>query len=142
MAMTRNNWRTLEEVNWWINDSLTPVSDMVHWGVVEHWDLPTDGKGDCEDFALLKRKILLNYGWPIEALLITVVRDLKGDGHAVLTVSTTMGDFVLDNRRSSILYWFQTGYTFVKRQSQSDLLVWERLDGNSKPAAVAAAEAK
>ncbi len=47
-----------------------------------------DGYGDCEDYALLKRKMLMQAGWPREALLMTVVRDKKGEGHAVLTVKT------------------------------------------------------
>ena len=37
-------------------------------------------------------------GWPRQALLITVVRDKKGDGHAVLTVKTDKGEFILDNQ--------------------------------------------
>jgi predicted transglutaminase-like cysteine proteinase len=39
---------------------------------------------DCEDYVLLKRRMLMQAGWPREALLVTVVRDKKGDGHAVL----------------------------------------------------------
>jgi len=48
--------------------------------------LATDGHGDCEDYALLKRKLLLQAARPRPALLITVARDRNGDGHAVLTV--------------------------------------------------------
>ena len=64
--------------------------------------------------------MLMQAGWPREALLITVVRDKKGDGHAVLTVKTNRGEFVLDNQVGEILPWNKTGYRFVKRQSQSD----------------------
>ncbi len=71
---------------------------MEHWGVVERWSYPDDGKGDCEDYVLLKRRMLMQAGWPREALLITVVRDKKGEGHAVLTVKTDKGDFILDNQ--------------------------------------------
>ncbi len=78
------------------------------------------GKGDCEDYVLLKRRMLMQAGWPREALLITVVRDKKGDGHAVLTVKTDKGDFILDNQAENVLLWSETGYRFVKRQSQSD----------------------
>ena len=52
--------------------------------------------------------------------LITVVRDKKGDGHAVLTVKTDKGEFILDNQNEDVLLWSETGYRFVKRQSQSD----------------------
>ena len=62
--------------------------------------------------------MLMQAGWPREALLITVVRDKKGDGHAVLTVKTDRGEFVLDNQEPQVLPWNKTGYRFVKRQSQ------------------------
>jgi hypothetical protein len=41
---------------------------MEHWGVIEQWDYPADGKGDCEDYALFKRKILVDEGFPRQAL--------------------------------------------------------------------------
>ena len=63
--------------------------------------------------------MLIESGWPREALLITVVRDKKGDGHAVLTVKTDKGEFILDNQNEDILPWSETGYRFVKRQSQA-----------------------
>ena len=85
-------------VNNWVNDTIKPMTDMEHWGVVERWYYPDDGYGDCEDYVLLKRRMLMQAGWPREALLITVVRDKKGDGHAVLTVKTDKGEFVLDNQ--------------------------------------------
>src|SRR5262249_19711004 len=58
------------------------------------------------------------------ALLITVVRDEQGDGHAVLTVKTDKGEFILDNQNEDVLLWSETGYRFVKRQSQDDPNVW------------------
>jgi predicted transglutaminase-like cysteine proteinase len=48
--------------------------------------------------------------------------------HAVLTVTTDRGDYVLDNQTEDILLWSKTGYRFVKRQSQSNLNVWVSLD--------------
>ena len=53
--------------------------------------------GDCEDYVLLKRKMLMQAGWPRQALLITVVRDEQGDGHAVLTVKTDKGDIACEH---------------------------------------------
>ncbi len=32
---------------------------MDHWGVIEKWSYPEDGYGDCEDYALLKRRMLM-----------------------------------------------------------------------------------
>ena len=127
-------------VNKWVNETVKPMTDMDHWGTIEKWSLPTDGYGDCEDYVLLKRKMLIDAGWPREALLITVVRDKKGEGHAVLTVKSDKGEFVLDNQNESVLAWTETGYRFVKRQSQSDPNVWVSL-GDNRPA-VATASAR
>ena len=63
-------------------------------------------------------------GWPRQALLITVVTDQKGSGHAVLTVTTDRGDYILDNQAEDVLLWSRTGLTFFKRQSPSDPNVW------------------
>ena len=89
---------------------------------------PDDGYGDCEDYVLLKRRILMESGWPREALLVTVVLKDKNEGHAVLTVTTDKGDYVLDNLNKNILLWSATGYRFVKRQSQANPNVWVSLD--------------
>ena len=133
VVLSPKAWKDLVRVNKWVNDTIKPVTDLEHWGVVEKWSYPDDGKGDCEDYVLLKRRMLIQAGWPREALLITVVRDKKGEGHAVLTVKTDKGDFILDNQEEQILAWFDTGYRFVKRQSQSDPNVWVAL-GDPRPA--------
>ena len=117
-------WKDLERVNLFVNTHVKPMTDMEHWGVVERWNYPDDGYGDCEDYALQKRKLLMQAGWPREALLITVVRNKHADGHAILTVTTDRGEFILDNQNDRILLWSDTGYRFVKRQSQSDPNVW------------------
>jgi predicted transglutaminase-like cysteine proteinase len=117
----------LVRVNNWVNEQIKPLTDMEHWGVVERWNYPTDGYGDCEDYVLAKRQMLIKAGWPREALLITVVRDKKGDGHAVLTVKTDKGEYVLDNQENEVLLWSKTGYRFVKRQSQSNPNTWVSL---------------
>ena len=127
IVMSQAAWRDLNKVNHWVNENVKPMTDMDHWGVIEKWSLPTDGYGDCEDYVLLKRKMLTQAGWPREALLITVVRDKKGEGHAVLTVKTDKGEYILDNQETEILPWTQTGYRFVKRQSQSDPNTWVSL---------------
>ena len=137
IVMSQTAWRDLVRVNKWVNETIKPITDMDHWGVIEKWSLPTDGYGDCEDYVLLKRKMLIDAGWPREALLITVVRDKKGEGHAVLTVKSDKGEFVLDNQNENVLAWTETGYRFVKRQSQSDPNVWVSL-GDSRPAVATA----
>jgi predicted transglutaminase-like cysteine proteinase len=138
VVLSSKAWKDLVHVNSWVNESIKPVTDLEHWGVVERWSYPDDGKGDCEDYVLLKRRMLMQAGWPREALLITVVRDHKGEGHAVLTVKTDKGDFILDNQAQDVLLWSETGYRFVKRQSQTNPNVWVAL-GDPRPAISTAA---
>jgi predicted transglutaminase-like cysteine proteinase len=133
VVLTPKAWKDLAQINKWVNESVRPMTDMAHWGVVERWNYPDDGYGDCEDYVLLKRKMLLQAAWPRQALLITVVRDRNGDGHAVLTVKTDKGEFILDNQNPEILLWSETGYHFVKRQSQTDPNAWVGL-GDPRPA--------
>jgi predicted transglutaminase-like cysteine proteinase len=138
VALTTKAWKDLTRINRWVNDTIKPITDLEHWGVVERWNYPDDGYGDCEDYVLLKRRMLMQAGWPRQALLITVVRDKRRDGHAVLTVKTDKGELILDNQNEDILPWSETGYRFVKRQSQSDPNVWLAL-GDPRPAAATAA---
>ncbi|MBI5113273.1 MAG: transglutaminase-like cysteine peptidase [Rhodovulum sp.] len=138
VVLSPRAWRDLVRVNRWVNETIKPLTDLDHWGAVEKWSYPDDGYGDCEDYVLLKRRMLISAGWPREALLITVVRDRKDEGHAVLTVKTDRGEFVLDNQVDEILGWTETGYRFVKRQSQSDPNLWVSL-GDGRPAVSTAA---
>ena len=90
--------------------------------------MPTDGKGDCEDYALLKRHMLMQRGWPSGALLITVVMDENREGHAVLTARMQAGDLILDNRSKEIRLWTKTPYEFVMRQSSRNPQMWVYLE--------------
>jgi predicted transglutaminase-like cysteine proteinase len=91
-----------------VNASVREADDREVFGVIERWDYPNLGAGDCEDFALQKRKELMEAGIPRQALLMTVVTDENGAGHAVLTLRSNRGDFVLDNRTDKILGWQST----------------------------------
>ncbi len=125
---TAEQFETLTEVNLGVNRSIEPVTDMELYGVSDYWTMPRNGKGDCEDYALLKRHLLIQAGWPPSALLITVVRDEKMEGHAVLTARTSKGDFILDNKTDDIKLWNRTSYRFVMRQSYLDPRAWVALD--------------
>jgi len=128
----KNAYLELERVNRHVNESIRPMTDLEQYGVIEKWTYPESGYGDCEDYVLLKRRILMQLGWPRSALLITVVRDKKGDGHSVLTVRTNRGEFILDNQVDEILPWAETGYRYTKRQSQHDPNLWVSL-GDPRP---------
>ncbi len=128
----------LDDVNRAINTAIKPQTDLEIYGVNEYWTLPRVA-GDCEDYALLKRQLLMQRGWPSSALLMTVVRDERGEGHAVLTARTAQGDYILDNKTESVKIWHQTPYEFVMRQSYLNPKVWVALETGDqvRPAALA-----
>jgi predicted transglutaminase-like cysteine proteinase len=132
VVLSNKAWIDLTRTNKWVNDNVKPMTDLEHYGVVEKWAYPDDGYGDCEDYVLLKRRMLMEAGWPRAALLITVVREKNGNGHAVLTVKTDKGEFILDNQEERILLWSETSYRYVKRQSQTDPNRWVAL-GDPRP---------
>lgn len=128
----------LDAINRSVNRAIKPLTDQEIYGVTEYWTLPTSA-GDCEDYALLKRNMLIRRGWPASALLMTVVRDERGEGHAVLTARTAQGDYVLDNKTDAVKIWYKTPYEFVMRQSYLNPRVWVALEPGdaSRPAALA-----
>ncbi|MFB9950784.1 transglutaminase-like cysteine peptidase [Rhizobium puerariae] len=131
MALTEDRWQALLDINYTVNSSITPMTDQEIYGVEERWAYPRT-VGDCEDFVLLKRKMLMTKGFDPSDLLITVVLQPNGEGHAVLTVRTDRGDFVLDNMRNKVMLWSDTEYTYLKRQATDDPARWVKLqDGRT-----------
>lgn len=130
IALTKTISKTLAAINRRVNAKILAVSDLDHWGVSDRWELPSDGMGDCEDFQLLKRHLLIQAGLPRRALLMTVVIDQRGDGHAVLMVRTTQGDLILDNQHDAVLLWSETRHVYVKREGQ-DGREWVSLGGQT-----------
>jgi predicted transglutaminase-like cysteine proteinase len=128
----------LDAVNRAVNHEIEPVTDIEQYGVTDYWTIPTT-KGDCEDYVLLKRKRLMELGWPASALLVTVVRDERGEGHAVLTARTIQGDFILDNKTDEIRIWHRTRYDFVMRQSYLNPRLWMSLDPKEADASLPSA---
>ncbi len=137
IALTPRTWRAILTANIRVNTTITPVTDQEHWREEDRWDYPDDGRGDCEDIQLLKRKLLVEEGLPRRALRMTVVLDEEGAGHAVLMVRTDRDDLILDNKRNIVLPWKQTGYTFIKREG-SDGAAWVWLTEQGEPTATAA----
>ena len=121
------SWDVLQQVNNAVNAAIRPATDQEIFGVDERWVYPTVW-GDCEDFVLLKQRMLVENGWPVSSLLITVVLQPNGEGHAVLTVRTDRGDLVLDNLDPRIRVWNETEYLFVKRQSERNSGGWVSID--------------
>jgi predicted transglutaminase-like cysteine proteinase len=141
VSMSEEKWLLVRMVNAFVNGAIAPVTDETLYGTPEYWTLPTDA-GDCEDVVLLKQKILASKGIPEEALRITVVLDEHGEGHAVLTLTTAAGDYILDNRRNEIRLWAGTGYTMLKRQSAQDPRKWVSLEPARQGSSIAGTASK
>ena len=121
--MNRALLQKISAINSAVNAAIAPKTDMEIWGKDEVWSFP-NGVGDCEDYVLEKRKLLIAAGVSPSNTLITVVRQPNGEGHAVLTVRTTSGDYVLDNLESGVRRWDETAYTYLKRQSEKNPGQW------------------
>ncbi len=133
LKLTEEIWNSLVEVNQVVN-TIPAIEDIEIYGVEEFWNYPTTA-ADCEDFALLKRKLLMRRGIAVSNLLITVVLQPDGSGHAVLTVRSEIGDFILDNLRGEIRNWSETEYTYLKRQDSRNPGKWVKIrDGRDTTA--------
>lgn len=104
-------------VNGSVNARVRQVSDSRQYRRDEVWALPTAQGGDCEDFALLKKRELIRLGVPPDRLLIATALTRKRAAHAVLVLRTSSGDMVLDNRTSRIKPWQSTGLSFLRIQN-------------------------
>ena len=137
VLLTDDTWRTLNRINRSVNDAIWPQDDIVHYGRAEYWTIPTDGYGDCDDYAVTKRKALLDAGFPAPAVRLAIVETPRVTRHAVLTVSTDKGDFVLDSLRNDIVAWNATGFTWLERQDPMRPLAWVSLQPGTPMTAVA-----
>ncbi|WP_274628985.1 transglutaminase-like cysteine peptidase [Arvimicrobium flavum] len=115
----------LKQVNARVNSSVRPVDDLSGTGLSESWSLPTDGTGDCEDYALLKYKRLVEAGFDHGNLALSVVLDKRGNNHVVLVARMESGDVVLDSLAGSVKPWNRTGYTFVAHQGFQKKSQWK-----------------
>lgn len=131
-AAPRFNARQLAQVvavNRAVNAEILRRTDPDHWGLPERWDFAEDGQGDCEDFALVKRRRLEALGFPRGALLLTIVATPLGESHMVLTLHAAYGDFILDVNTNRVLPWHKTDLTFVAREEPTNTRLWRMLDG-------------
>ena len=94
----------LERVNRFINRSVSFVSDQQAWGADDYWATPaqtlSQGKGDCEDFAIAKYFSLVSLGIPSEKLRLTFVKALtQNQAHMVLAYYPSPNEqpLILDN---------------------------------------------
>lgn len=139
LHLSKDALALLNQVNQFYNKAIKPASDQEVYGRDEVWSYPQEIAdthtylGDCEDYVLAKRRGLMESAIAASSLLITVVKDEHGEGHAVLTVRTDEGDFILDNRKDEIVRWDTTNYTFLKRQSISNAGQWVSILNEPNP---------
>jgi predicted transglutaminase-like cysteine proteinase len=117
--------RALQQVNRYVNSTVKPVEDRVSSGQSDSWTLPVNNKGDCEDYALMKMKTLLDIGFPASKLALSVVLDRHGENHLVLLARLNAGDYVLDNLAYNVKPWQRTGYTFLASQNFKRKSSWQ-----------------
>jgi len=140
LTLTPDLLQQLFSINAFANDRVKWTSDAGLSGTEERWAYPLD-RGDCEDIVLLKRRMLARAGWPMATLLITTVKnpDMDASAHAVLAVRTDRGELILDNRTPEVLFWYETGYRFLARQSSTDPNIWMTFSAKQPSAEVVAA---
>ncbi|MGZ3298712.1 MAG: transglutaminase-like cysteine peptidase, partial [Asticcacaulis sp.] len=113
-----------------VNHAIHAETDQEIYHMGDYWTAPglePGARGDCEDFALEKRRLLIAAGVPAAALSIAILRTPAGEAHAVLIVSARQGDFVLDNLQPEVKAWQMTGYSWISRQGPGDDLSWVSL---------------
>lgn len=127
--LTEDRRAELERINRGINHRIRERPDSPSGVAADDWRVP-QSVGDCEDFAIAKKKALLDSGWPASSLLLTVGW-LGDEGHTVLTVRTSEGDLILDNRTDAIQTWSETPYRYFARQAPGVGDQWMRIaDGD------------
>ena len=131
LTLSPKAWQALEQVNLQVNNTIWPEDDQKHFGRAEYWTIPTDGYGSCHDYALTKRKELIDIGLPQRALRIAILTTPSNQRHAVLTIATDKGDYVLDNLRQDIRPWLSTGYQWIARQDDGSESGWAALNASS-----------
>lgn len=137
--LTAQSFQLLTRVNRETNAAIKPEDDVQHYGPADYWTIVTDGFGDCEDFALTKRKALIDAGLPVAALRLAIVLTPNKERHAILTVATDRGDFVMDNFSNQVLPWTAVGYTWLSRQDPKLPWRWDMLAADNAPSSPSAA---
>jgi len=138
----------LQRINKQANSMVKPTTDQDHWGFQEQWNLPThlDPRADCEDIALLKKKMLEKAGFPRSALLLAVVKQTNGERHVVLVVKTDTKDLILDNLTDDIddytkvAFERENRYEFIKMQADYNENLWLRVASSNEPAPASESE--
>lgn len=133
-AVTMSSYQEMKlvkQINRRVNASTRAVTDQYQYKTRELWALPTSLGGDCEDFALLKKRDLIEAGIDPRKLLIATVLDTRRNSHAVLVYRSSQGDLVLDNLTNKIKPWKATRYLFLRMQDPNEPRRWVGVYGKT-----------
>lgn len=122
VALDQQRLHELELIQAKVNAAIAPRDVPGHV-----WDYPINGTGECNEYALEKRRELIELGWPREALLLTAALTEQGEGHLVLVARTSGGDLVLDNRVDAVTDWSNLPYHWISQQTAASLTQWVSL---------------
>lgn len=114
-----------DRINRKVNRTIREATDYEVYGVEDYWSLPYSGAGDCEDFALLKMKRLIEAGVPENRLFLAQAILPNREMHMVLVLRTDGGDYILDNLNNTLTPWWRTRLTFLKIQNASNRSRWD-----------------
>lgn len=109
----------LQKINYKVNSETTYTPDTEHYKKPEFWAEIVDGKGDCEDYALTKRKLIFETtDINPKTVRLAICNTEDGGSHCVLVVRDTddNSDWVLDNRYPDLMRPHELkdiGYDFV-----------------------------
>ena len=127
IGLTPEVWKQLVGINITTNRDIGLMFDKEQYQKEEYWTYPNSGFGDCEDIALEKRSRLVEIGFPRGSLRIGIGYHKKTlTSHAVLTVETNKGTYVMDSTNENIHIWYQTSYNYETRERTDGK--WERYD--------------
>ena len=95
-------------INRAVDLAIRPVSDEAQWGVPDHWSPPFEtlrsGRGDCEDYAIVKYLALLEAGFSKDDVKILILKNVfPSEDHAVAAVRVNDQWLILDNRTLTLV---------------------------------------
>lgn len=120
-------WRELNQINSTVNVAIVPKKQVA--SQLDHdWQIfPFDG--NCSDYAVTKRHLLLRAGWPSSSLLLAeVIIRASGEHHFVLLAREGRSVFVLDNLSTIVIELNEAldKYVLVRTESDRAPRLWVR----------------
>ena len=114
-----NSYSLAERINSQVNASVQYKTDLEQYDKPEFW-VEANTFGDCEDYALLKRQVLLKSGFDRADLHLACCWDETSAYHCVLLCKTNNGWFSLDNRFTTPQIPSQCNYAWDRALNEED----------------------